>query len=123
MNNGMVVIKSNYIYTGLMMGKFPPILVEMSLYLHKLLDNHKTIAVITSAYREDSEGVHHYYRGIDYRSWELTNDQIDSICLEINNKYEYDPMRPDKECLIHHDTGRGLHFHLQSHPNTELRKK
>jgi hypothetical protein len=123
MHNGMIVIKSDLVYAGLMMGVFPPILVEMALHLHKLLDNRKIVAVVTSAYRKNDTGVHGFYRGIDYRCWELSEDQIESICLEINAKYEYDPARPDKECLIHHDTGRGPHFHLQSHPNTELKKK
>ena len=55
--------------------------------------------------------------------YNLTDEQIESICNQLNSKYQYDSERPDKECLIHHDTGRGPHFHLQSHPNTKLRKK
>jgi hypothetical protein len=119
----VIVIKSEYIYKGLILGAFPEILVEISLDFHKILLKYKTSVFITSAFRKNSKGVHGYHRGIDYRCWDLTDDQIEFICLEINTKYQYDPERPSKKCLIHHDTGRGPHFHLQSHPNTELRKR
>lgn len=97
MKDGAVVIKSNLVYVGLMMGAYPSILVDMSLHLHSLLRNRKVNAVITSAYRENDEGVHGFYRGIDYRCWGLSEDQIESICLEINNKYQYDFKRQNKK--------------------------
>jgi hypothetical protein len=37
----------------------------------------------------------------------------------VNYNWIYDPNRSTKKCCIIHDTGSGLHFHFQVHPNTE----
>jgi len=117
----MILIKSDKIFAGLVENSFHSILVEMTLDACKLFHRISFIPVITSAYRENDSGVHGYYRGIDFRSRSMSQSSIFDICEKINNRYQYDPDRPEKECLIYHDTGRGPHLHLQSHPNTKRR--
>jgi hypothetical protein len=73
---------------------------------------------ITSLYRIGDDGVHGTLplRGIDLRCRDL--DFGDMVAKYINDKWIYDPDRPHKNCAWCHDTGRGLHLHFQSHPNT-----
>lgn len=77
--------------------------------------------VVTSAYRFGDPGVHGQMplRGIDLRC----RDAIigNHIANWINKKWQYDFTRPKKKCAICHNTGKGLHIHLQSHPNTKRR--
>lgn len=114
----MIIIKSDYILRGIIEGKYPPILIEMMFeVIHEIKDCGVT-PVITSAFREGDSGVHGFYRGIDFRSWGLTKQHCDIIVEIINRKYIYDKNRSNKKVLIFHDTGRGPHLHLQSHPNT-----
>lgn len=75
--------------------------------------------VITSAYRDDDpDSVHAHCRGLDFRSWYLSDKMIDELIARINTKWIYDPARPEMVCLIFHDVGQGQHLHLQVHDNT-----
>ena len=76
---------------------------------------------ITSAYRANSAGVHSVepLRGLDVRSYIYTNPE--NVAETINSVWEYDNTRPVYQCAILHDTGHGMHIHLQVHDNT--RKK
>jgi len=78
---------------------------------------------ITSLYREGdpSSSVHSTMpvRGCDFRCRVQTLG--DEIARIINSRWLYDPKRPYKSCAICHDTGKGLHLHIQSHPNTVRR--
>ena len=42
----------------------------------------------------------------------------DLVAEKINNEWVYDPERPEMKVCVYHDTGEGLHFHIQVHPNT-----
>lgn len=118
MADEIAIIKSNYILRGIIEGEYPPILIEMMFeVIHEIKDCDVT-PVITSAFRKGDSGVHGFHGGIDFRSWGLTKQHCDIITKMINRKYTYDKNRPSKEVLIFHDTGRGPHLHLQSHPNT-----
>lgn len=114
----MITIKSDKIFEGLMLHLYPLILVEMSLFVSYLFKQHHTDAIVTSAFREGDSGVHGYFRGIDFRSWGLSEEMCNNFCSEVNKLYTYDPKRPSMVCLMFHDTGRGPHLHLQCHPNT-----
>ena len=58
-------------------------------------------------------------RAIDARSWEFKNaEQMAKKCNEV---WAYDPARPQMEVCVYHDTGQGIHFHIQVHPNTKRR--
>ena len=78
------------------------------------------IDVVTSAYRVGDPGVHgtQPLRGIDIRCRNSTM----GIAIQdwVNNRYQYDPKRPDmKCCLFHAGTSGAYHLHFQSHPSTQ----
>jgi len=74
--------------------------------------------IITSLYRIGDNGVHGQLplRGMDIRC------SLDSIGRQIegwvNQRYHYDPSRPQMKCCMYHDVGLGRHLHFQIHPNT-----
>ena len=76
---------------------------------------------ITSLYRLGDKGVHGTLplRGIDLREQGINNAK--EIERFVNDLWEYDWQRQDMNCCIYHDTGQGLHLHLQVHPNTRKR--
>ena len=73
---------------------------------------------ITSLYRIGDNGVHGQLplRGIDVSMKDVDIGKI--VEKKINEKWAYDPDRPNMKCAIFHDVGQGIHLHLQSHPNT-----
>ena len=81
---------------------------------------------ITSIYRpEDTESAHGWWRAVDAdNDAGLTFKEKQKVCDYINSLFVYDPERPEKVvCLYHTVKGRGGdHIHLQSHPNTTLRR-
>jgi len=74
--------------------------------------------VFTSGYREGDKGVHGTLpcRGMDIRSWIYNDPQ--AIVDNINEHFSYDSDRPNKKCAVLHDTGRGMHIHLQCGPKS-----
>jgi hypothetical protein len=73
---------------------------------------------ITSLYRIGDSGVHGQLplRGCDVR---MRNPVIgDNYSEMINTYWKYDPSRPELKCALLHDSGSGLHLHVQVHPNT-----
>ena len=60
------------------------------------------------------------YRGADIRS--SIYDDPKSIEDDINAHWQYDHSRPDMKCAKYHDTGRGVHIHLQVHSNTVYKR-
>jgi hypothetical protein len=74
--------------------------------------------VVTSAFRENDPGVHGTtpLRGLDIRSAIYSNPQ--NVEDSINCIWIYDPERPEMKCAMLHDTGGGIHIHLQVHLNT-----
>ena len=78
-----------------------------------------TNVFVTSAYRKDDKGVHGQIplRGLDIRS--TVFEDPEKLCEDINNHWEYDLDRPEKQCAIYHDIGKGFHIHLQVHPKTK----
>lgn len=119
----MIRIKSQEILRGLMLHKYPPILVTVLLDVLFILDSWGINRVITSAYRAGDRGVHGVCRGIDLRSHQMELEQVMDLCRMINKKWVYDPSRSWKEVLIFHDVGRGPHLHIQVHPKTTQKEK
>lgn len=114
-----VRVKSTEIFLGVLYNKFDPMLCEIAAVLVTRIQAADIVPVITSAYRpKDEDSVHKYMRGLDFRTHDMTNGFIITLCNEINTRWMYDPSRSDMDCLIFHDTGRGPHLHLQVHPNT-----
>ena len=96
---------------------------------HKLIDLATWVVdftgeiIITSALRMRTlypldSGIHTHLplRALDIRS-RIYNDP-EKLCEVINNKFKYDKLRPDMKCAIYHDTGLGIHIHLQVHDRT-----
>jgi hypothetical protein len=76
---------------------------------------------ITSLYRIDDRGNH---GALPLRAMDLRcRDAVYGVGIlnYVNNMWIYDPQRPELKCCLIHDTGQGLHFHFQVHPNTEKR--
>ena len=73
---------------------------------------------VTSLYRINDTGVHGQLplRGVDFR---MRDSDFGKLAEQkINSKWSYDPQRPHKKCAVFHDVGRGIHLHIQAHPNT-----
>ena len=79
------------------------------------------LTTITCGSREGDKGVHGTVplRGLDIRCRDLCLGK----CVEdwVNEHWQYDPERPDKNVCWCHDTGQGMHLHIQVHPNTVRR--
>ena len=119
----MIKIKNSLVLRELLISRYHPILIELILWVLQRYDG----IVITSGYRDGDKGVHgtESCRGIDIRSWGLKKkDGSDTnagvLCTEINTTWKYDPKRPDKLCAVYHNSGSGLHIHLQVHKNTTM---
>jgi len=57
----------------------------------------------------------------DLRSWVFKEPKL--IEMKINQAWEYDPKRPEKNVAWFHEAspGSGNHFHIQVHPRTQRR--
>lgn len=77
--------------------------------------------VITEGWRpkKHDNDLHGLGRANDLR--DRVYDDPQAVCDAINDKWEYDPKRPDYVVCKYHDSGNGLHFHIQVHPNTRQR--
>jgi hypothetical protein len=74
---------------------------------------------ITSLYRPNDPGVHGTIplRAIDLRMRDKSIGKV--IEKKINETWEYDYIRPDKQCAVLHGKGSNLHLHIQAHNNTK----
>lgn len=96
-----------------------PKLIEVLTWLS---ENFQTI-VITEGWREQLHvgDIHttEPLRAFDIRSYVFKEPKL--IEEKINKRWIYDPIRPEKQVAWLHDTGQGMHFHVQVHPRTECR--
>ncbi len=83
----------------------------------------ETEQTITSLFRMDDPGVHGQLplRGTDLRCRKHDEGLGTKILAYVNDKWIYDPRRPEKMCAMIHNVGLHRHIHLQTHPNTILR--
>ena len=66
-------------------------------------------------FRIGRRSVHQYWRGIDFRSWIYTPEQITEICDRVNSTFEYLSGSGRKlKALAYHQRGTGTHLHLQA---------
>lgn len=84
--------------------------------------------IITSAYRpnkihENDSGIAstNPCRHLDIRSWIYEDPR--GLVSSINKHWLYDPKRPNLSCAVYHNTGQGIHIHLQVHDNTQYKEK
>jgi len=114
----MIIVKNKKIFLNLLLVGYDPLLVSILGYIDKKFGK----AIITGGYRKGDKGVHGTIpcRGLDIRSHVYYNPSADAIVEDINNKWQYDPNRPNKQIAMVHDVGAGIHIHLQVHPNTKF---
>ena len=114
---GFIEIKDSSVLAGLMLHKFSPALAEIIVWL---ADSHGF--VMTESFRPARHpgDVHSTdpVRAVDIRSRCYDGGQAARIRDEINAMWQYDSNRPQMRCAIIHDVGNGVHFHIQTHPNT-----
>lgn len=92
----------------------PKCLVLLAWFNFFSFEEFNKTAFITSIIRKNKKtSVHAHGRGVDIRSSRYTKDQKDKLLLFFND-FPYDPKRPELDTLIHHDSGSGWHWHLQS---------
>lgn len=112
-----IEIKNPSVLDGLMTKKFDVKLINIINWVAVTYG-----IVITESYRKkrhanDLHGVNPV-RAIDIRSWCYSKGLAEKIEKEINNRWSYDPSRPDMVVAKIHDIGNGIHFHIQVHPYT-----
>ena len=111
----MILIKNTSVLKALLSKEYHPLLIEIVLDAISVAEN----VVVTEGWREGG-GVHSTdpCRGLDIRSWIYSATKLREIQDYINSRWVYDPKGPTMECIILHNTGQGIHLHLQCHPNT-----
>lgn len=113
----MLMIKNGSVIRECFGHTYHPTLIALLLWLYQ---RYPSQVVVTSGFRPSSPGVHGTTpcRALDIRSRTFADPEV--IADEINKAWDYDPERPQFECAIYHDVGRGEHIHLQVHNNTRM---
>ena len=111
----MISLKDKSVLYSLLEVEYDKTLIDI---ISWLAGEYPEQVVVTCGYRYGDKGVHGTLpcRGIDIRSW--TFKSPDRVANYVNYEWEYDSERPEKSVAVFHDTGSGLHIHLQSHPKT-----
>jgi len=68
-------------------------------------------AVITSVYRDDPRSTHYYYRAVDVRTRELSDEECMNIVYLMNLMFPYG--KGAYQTVLYHNAGSGWHFHVQ----------
>lgn len=115
-----IKIKSTKVLTGLLLVPFHANMTHLANWIVVRLSE----VVFTSAYRpqkihakDSGIAATNPCRHLDIRSYVYGDPR--GIVDDINSHWAYDPKRPRLKCAILHDTGLGVHIHLQVHDNTE----
>ena len=108
-----IQLKSWKVFKAFLLVPYHPKMIALAEWVATRLSS----IVFTSAYRE-GEGVHGTKpcRGIDIRSYIYEDPK--KVVDDINEHWEYDSDRSYLKCAVLHDVGKGVHIHLQVHPNT-----
>jgi hypothetical protein len=114
--------KDKKVFVGFHSHKKHPAMVELIWWLEGRIE-----LIFTSAYRKykihtNDSGIHCVLpiRALDIRSWIFKNPH--EVKKLINDNWIYDPERPELKVCVLHDTGQGVHFHLQVHDNAARRE-
>ena len=114
----MIKAKDVTVLESILRKEYDPLLI---LIIVEIIAEFEDI-VFTCGYRSGDRGVHGTdpCRGIDIREW--IYDHPEDVVDFVNRRWQYDPHRPSMVCAMLHDTGKGMHLHIQTHPNT-IRKE
>lgn len=84
---------------------------------------------LTSIYRTPEEdaalhasGIHTFWRAVDVRTKDQKKEAVEGVSDYINERWVYDPKRPNMKVCFKEPHGNNIHAHFQVHPNTVLRK-
>lgn len=119
MADNRIIIKNPKVLRALLMHRYDLRLVEVIVWI---AENYPM--VLTEGWRIARHGADLHatdpVRAIDIRSWIYENPV--GIAQVINQKFVYDPNRPDMDVAVLHAVEGGvMHFHLQAHQNTRRR--
>lgn len=113
MNNSIIQFKDDSVFIeSVCVGWHPKLIVLLYWIKAKFY-----LVLITSAFRKGT-GVHGTtpLRALDLRARCYHNPK--EVVGIINKNWIYDSKRPHLMCALFHDTGNGVHIHIQVHPNT-----
>lgn len=120
----MIQIKNIYVLESILSHSFHPKLTAIIIWTrHQLKElGENDDLIITEGFRRSKHrnDLHPLGRAADLRSWIYKNPRL--ICNHINKHWAYDPSRPTYKVCVYHDSGKGIHFHIQVHPLTVKRK-
>lgn len=118
---GEIIVKDVDVLRGLMERRFSSLLIQIILDVAKEFGIVITESWRKRRHRNDLHGTQPV-RAIDIRSWCYPNELAHRIMAWINTRWVYDPARPHmKVATIHKVKGGVLHFHIQTHPDTQRR--
>ncbi len=118
---GEIGVKNPEVLRALMEYRYAPLLVTIIGEIAKKFGVFITDAWRKKRHRGDVHGTKPG-RGIDLRvRFYGSLEQANKIKDWINKRWEYDPKRPTIKVVIIHDSGEGIHFHVQVHPRTRRR--
>ena len=114
--------KDESVFRSCLWNEWDATLIDVVCWTYKLFVSYGKPFVATCGWRakRHSNDLHGEVpmRALDARS--KVFDQPERIAAEINHNWQYDKARPEMLVCVYHDTGLGLHYHLQVHPNTYL---
>ncbi len=117
---GKIYYSSERIYENCHVVPWHPRLIDLTKWIIETTEH----VVFTSGYRPSpihskDSGIHATdpLRAVDIRHFIYPHP--DKLRDRINNAWLYDPKRKNLKCAFLHDTGLGMHFHLQCHDNTK----
>ena len=121
--SGSLRPKSHKVLKALMLVPYHSKMIALAMWLMVRLSE----VVLSSTYRKDK--IHPKDSGIagtipcrhlDIRSYIYPDPQ--KVVDDINKHWVYDKKRPELKVAILHDTGQGIHIHLQTHDRTEYKE-
>lgn len=112
-----IKIKNATILRMLMEKEYAPILIDIICFVASEYGFIMTDAWRIKKHPNDVHGTDPG-RGNDLRYRIYPRKVAYEIMDKINNTWQYDPKRPNKQCCIIHGKGNHRHLHIQTHPNT-----
>ncbi len=117
-----IKIKNAEVLSSILGHVFHPVLIDVIVWVAISFGLMITEGWRPRRHASDLHGVPDPVRAIDLRSWFYRPEKATQIEQAINNRWIYDPNRPNmKVAMIHKVKGGALHFHIQVHPNTVRR--
>jgi hypothetical protein len=112
----VIQIKDKDVFHGLLQYRFQPMLCRIL----RWLCNQVPEIMITESFRKKRHP-NDLHGEIPVRAVDLRSSiyvRPDMLAEKINKHWQYDPDRPNMKVAVLHDSGEGMHFHIQVHPKT-----